>query len=452
MAGPAIIDTAAGEDPSVHPPVPLRAWVGLGVLLVLYLFSFLDKQMFALLANPMGEALHLTDVQLSLLQGVGFSLLYSFGVLGSGWLVDRYSRPLILFVGVVFWSLAGAASGLATSFSTMLLARAGVGLGEAVLPTAANSLVASLFPRHRMSLAVGIYYMGANLGGVVALIFGGAAIGALIRHGGINLPLLGQLAPWQAAFLITGLPGVVAAFLVLAIRAPARPAGASAQQQKADALECARYIGSHKALVFYQGATTAILTLSAYALIYWGPAFVGRVYHWSPTKTGFILAAGVAMGGVGNVSLGALSDWVRKRGHNDATYIVFFWALLIGMPTVAVTFLSRTPLVFIIGYPLTYLFAASFGPLFSTIQLATPARFHGRLFGLQTFAGGIVGLGVGPVVVALITEHVFHDKSRVGDSVALSIVICSVLACILLFMGRKSLREAVAEQDVAERA
>jgi len=180
-------------------PTPVAAWIALGLLMVLYLLSYLDKQMLALLLDLIAEDLGLSDVRMGVLSGIAFSLTYSVGVLATGWAVDRYSARWIIFFGVILWSLAAAAGGLTNSFEGLFASRALVGLGEAALPPAAIAILATVFPRHRLSLASGIYHAGANIGGLLALTLGGAAIGALVAGGGFDFPIMaGGIHPDRA--------------------------------------------------------------------------------------------------------------------------------------------------------------------------------------------------------------------------------------------------------------
>jgi MFS family permease len=209
--------TVAGRPAADDEPIPLSAWITLTVLLLFYLMSFVDKQMIALLVNPMGKGLALQDSQLGLLVGAAFGIFYTLSVFGAGWLLDRYSKRRILFVAVIGWSFAAAATGLASSFEQLFVARALVGIGEGFLPPASLALIAAVFPRGRITMATSIFFAGSNLGSVLALLVGGKAIAWLDGRGGAVLPLLGHLEAWRAAFVLSALPGVPLALLAFAI-------------------------------------------------------------------------------------------------------------------------------------------------------------------------------------------------------------------------------------------
>lgn len=253
-----------------------RSWVALGILMVFYFIAQIDKQILALVANLLGPSLNLSDTQIGMLQGFVFSVPYAIGVLLVGMAVDRYSRRTILLIGVISWSLAAAASGLANSFETLALARSGVGLGEAVLVPAAMSILASVFPRERVAFAIGAFYTAGNMAGIFAMLAGGIVVQAFVDAGGLVLPQFGQLEPWQAVLVVTGLPGLAIAFMVYLIRvdiggrdrqtSKENEAGLKGQQLKA-------YMWTHRTFLILYTIGTSLATICAYTLLSWAPAF-----------------------------------------------------------------------------------------------------------------------------------------------------------------------------------
>jgi MFS family permease len=151
-----------------------RAWLVVGLCMVAYVFSFIDRQILALLIGPIQADLKLSDTQFGLLQGLAFSLFYATMGIPIASLADRHPRPLIITVAVAFWSLATMACGLAGTFMALFLARLGVGAGEAGLSPATYSLIGDLFPRERLGRAIGVYSMGSFLGAGIAFLVGAA--------------------------------------------------------------------------------------------------------------------------------------------------------------------------------------------------------------------------------------------------------------------------------------
>ena len=154
-------------------------WYVVLVCMLAYIFSFVDRQILALMIEPIKRDLDLSDTQFSLLHGLAFSLFYAFMGIPIALLADRYSRPRIIAIGVAFWSLATAVCGLSRNFAQMFLARIGVGVGEAALSPATYSMLSDMFPRDRLGRAVGVYSIGSFIGGGLAFLIGGYVINLL---------------------------------------------------------------------------------------------------------------------------------------------------------------------------------------------------------------------------------------------------------------------------------
>ncbi|MFN4038815.1 MAG: spinster family MFS transporter [Erythrobacter sp.] len=208
-----------GPD-AANAPVPTYSWYVLGVLVVVYILNFIDRQILSILAVDIKRDLELTDGQLGFLGGAAFAVFYALFGVPLGRLADRWHRVRLLTIGLVLWSTMTAVSGLARNYLTLSLARMGVGVGEATASPTAYSLISDYFPASKRATALAIYSSGLYLGGGVSL-FIGAKISqvwdAAYPGGGI-----GGLVGWQAAFLAVGLPGVLLALWVASLREPAR--------------------------------------------------------------------------------------------------------------------------------------------------------------------------------------------------------------------------------------
>ena len=205
----------------VSPSLP-RAWATVLVLTLAYTVSFVDRMIISLLVEPIRLELGLTDTQLSLLQGLAFSIFYSAMTLPFGWLADRASRKWIVAAASAVWCLSTAACGLAGSFWQLFLARIGVGAGEAPLSPAAISMIGDCFPPEERSLPLGVYVSAASAGSGLALICGGAVIQVVARSPVVELPVFGAVRSWQATFIIVGLSGLIVPLLAAALSEPKR--------------------------------------------------------------------------------------------------------------------------------------------------------------------------------------------------------------------------------------
>src|SRR5688572_16551723 len=169
---------------------------------MLYWLSVLDRFIVSLLVEPIKRDLGLTDMQFGMVYGAGFALTFAILGLVCGALADRFSRRWLIFAGVSVWSLATAALGFAQNFWQLLVARLGVGAGEAALNPCATSMITDLFPRERLTLAMALYTLGATLGGGTAFMVGGALIDLVSHSDVVTLPLIGNIRSWQAVFVI----------------------------------------------------------------------------------------------------------------------------------------------------------------------------------------------------------------------------------------------------------
>ena len=209
------------------------SWYVVVVLMLFYTLSFVDRQIIALLVEPMKADLGLTDVQMSLLGGLSFAVFYTVFGIPMGRLADSCNRRRLIAVGVALWSLMTTLCGFTSRFYHLLLLRMGVGLGEAALSPAAFSMIADYFPRRKRATALSIYSIGIYLGAGLAFTGGAILLGWADRlvssREGNPLPVLGDIQPWQIVFLAVGLPGLLLTCLLATVREPNRqgsgPAG-----------------------------------------------------------------------------------------------------------------------------------------------------------------------------------------------------------------------------------
>jgi len=199
-----------------------QGWVVVLVLMMAYVFSFVDRNIVILLVEVMKKDMGLSDTKVSLLLGASFALFYSILGIPLGRLADIYNRKKIIAVGIVLWSLMTAVCGLTKNYGQLFLARMGVGVGEAALSPAAYSMISDYFPKEKLATAISVYSLGIYIGSALAYIGGGYLIGILSDMDNLNLPLVGELYAWQLIFIIVGVPGLLMAGLVLLLKEPER--------------------------------------------------------------------------------------------------------------------------------------------------------------------------------------------------------------------------------------
>ena len=198
--------TQPTANSSASYPNVTYAWYVVAVLFAATLLSQLDRQLPALLVRPLKQEFGISDTAFSLLQGYGFAIFYTLAGLPLGRLVDKGSRRNLIIAGLLFWSIATALFAFAQSYTHLMLARVGVGIGEAVLAPAAYSLIADFIEPGRRGRALAAYYVSLAIGSGASLLLGGWLL-KVIPHAGVQIAGLGVLSSWRAAFLFAAVPG-----------------------------------------------------------------------------------------------------------------------------------------------------------------------------------------------------------------------------------------------------
>lgn len=400
------------------------AWYVAILLSAAHLVSFIDRFVMSLVLVPVQEQLGLSDSQLGLLHGTGFVILYSVAALPLGRLADLSNRRNLIAIGILFWSFATAACGLANSFGSLFAARVAVGLGEASLVPAAMSLIAAYFSRDKLARAVGTFTMGASLGKSVALIGGGAILAWLVARGGLNLPITGELAPWQALFVIAAIPGFIVSFMMLTVREPARQPLA-AGQSKPDFKTVFRYLGGQRRAYIWHTLASAAAVLLIQSLAAWSPTFYVRLFDFTPSQAGMLVGLVVLVAGpLGHMAGGVLTDKLHARGVTGAPGMVIAMMLLSSILPGLLFCTTREPVVSVIAFGLlNFCITAAAPPGLSGIQMMTPERLRGLMSACFLAAVTFVAVGFGPALIGLMSDLA---EGAGGIAVAL-------LAALLLF-------------------
>jgi len=419
-------------------PKPARAWYVLGLLTLVYIFSFLDRTILTLLVGPIRRDLHITDTQVSLLIGLSFAVFYTFLGVPIGRLADSRSRRGVIAAGISIWSLFCAGCGLAKRFGQMLVLRMGVGVGEASLSPAAYSLLTDYFVPERRAMAMCVYNAGIYIGGGAASILGGLVTGWAAAHGALTLPLVGDVRPWQIVFFVVGLPGLLLAILMYTFAEPVRRGRTHATG--IPLREVLAYIKNHRKTYLCHNLGIAFLSLASYGGAAWAPTFFIRHHHWTAAQAGRDLGIATAVGGSLGMLLGGwLADRLAAGGVEDAYLRVATMALAALMPAGAAYLLvPDSHLAVVLAAAATLLAAIPIGLAPAALMRVTPSQMRGQVSALYLFTVNLIGLGAGPTVVALVTDHVFHNDAMVGSSLLIVGVAANIVSVLFLWIGLKS--------------
>ena len=424
-------------------PSSARAWTTVAILMVAYVLSFVDRQILNLLVEPIRRDLAINDTQMSLLMGLSFALFYTVCGIPLGRVADTRSRRGLIAVGILFWSAATAASGMAKLYWQFLLCRIGVGVGEAALSPAAYSLIADSFPAERRATAISVYSMGVYLGSGLAFLVGGLVIQFASAQGDVTLPVLGEVRPWQLIFLILGGAGVLFTLLMFAVKEPARRgAGAGVAVPLS---EVGRYIRANRRTVLLHNFGFAGLAFAGYGSAAWIPTFFIRTHGWDAGQVGIVYGSIVAVFGcLGIVFGGRLADWMAKRGRSDANMRVGLYAALGALPMVVLYPLMDSAFwASVLMAPTVFCLSMPFGVAPAAIQEIMPNSMRGQASAIYLFVITLIGLGVGPTAVALVTDFVFADDAALRYSLLIITTLAVSTSIILLAKSLKPYRESV---------
>lgn len=433
---------ANNNNNSVYPS-SLRAWSTVAILMLAYVLSFIDRQILNLLVGPIRRDLVISDTQMSLLMGLSFALFYTVCGIPLGRLADTKSRRGLIAIGVLFWSAMTAACGMARLYWQFLLCRIGVGVGEAALSPAAYSLIADSFPAERRATAISVYSMGVYLGSGLAFLLGGLVIKFASAQGDVLLPVLGEVRPWQLIFLILGAAGVLFSLLLLAVREPSRRGvGAGVAVPLA---EVGRYLRANRRTVLYHNFGFAGLAFAGYGSAAWIPTFFIRTYGWDAGHVGVVYGSIVAVFGcLGIVFGGRLADWMAKRGRTDANMRVGLYAAMAALPCVASFPLMDNALwAAVLMAPTVFCLSMPFGVAPAAIQEIMPSAMRGQASAIYLFVITLIGLGIGPTAVALVTDYLFADDQALRYSLLIVSTLAVSSSLFLLAKGLQPYRESV---------
>lgn len=418
------------------------AWYVIGILFLVTVLSQMDRQLPTLLVGPIRAEFGISDTAFSILQGYAFAIVYTLAGIPLGRLVDRSHRRNMILIGLLFWSLMTICSGLAQSYWQLFAARMGIGVGEAVLAPAAYSMIADYVRPHRRGRALALYYMSIGIGSGASLFIGGLVLQSLPPEG-LTLPFLGQMENWRWMFLFAGAPGIVVALVLFSVREPNRQetlapeGGASASQPSIT--EVIAYLKEHRATFSRVLVYPSILAVIGYGSLAWAPALMHRRFDMATSEAAVIIGILIATcGTIGTLISGWLSDHWHQKQIPAARFRVTLVGQIILLPTVSIWTLMPNPYLScaLLGLSLVGLaIAQTAAP--AAIQEVTPNRMRGQLIAVYLLLGGLLGIGLGPTLVALITDYVFADELMLHWSIALSAAPASLLGLWLCWSGQR---------------
>jgi MFS transporter, Spinster family, sphingosine-1-phosphate transporter len=376
----------------------------LAVLALINFVNFADRQVIVPLVPLLRDQLGVTDAQLGSLQ-TWLLVILAVASIPSGFLADRISRKRIIAAGVIFWSLATMASGLALSFTFLLVARALVGVGEAAYAPAAQSMISGAFPRESRARALAVFASGMLLGGAAGLALGG---------------VIGELRGWHHVFVLVGAAGLVPGLAILRLAEPPRP-----PRSEAVPLSHLLRVPAFLAMI----AAGMFITFSSVSLLAWGIDFAVNYKDFSLREA----AVSLAFTSFFSLVLGVLTGgYVADRLQKKFAYgriIAIAGAFLLAAPFVLLAIESDTKWVVLGALSIAGFFMSWYhGPVTAVIHDMMPQRAHASSIGVYMFATQLVG-AFGPQLVGKISD--LRDL-QIGLRVAVGVMVGGALLMFLV--------------------
>lgn len=416
----------------------LREWFILALLALGFVLSFVDRQVLSLLVPPIKLDLALSDTQIGLLHGVAFAIFYTLLGVPLALLADRGYRVGLIVIGMLGWSAATIGCGLVGSFAGLFFCRILVGVGEAALNPAAYGLIGDHFPAHLRGRAYGIFHIAASIGGGAALIAGGGLIAALGSDGPVSMPIVGLVAPWQAVFILCGLPGIpLAAVIFFSMRRLQGKAFPKPNMTSGSDAGTAM-LGSEilRFLPLFLGSSA--FAAFGVGVLAWAPTFFVRTFEWSMTTTGLALGGVILLAGtVGPFAGGWMADHLGG-GEVGPKRTIRYLAIAAFFPGV-MAFLVDDARLALLLYGLSYgFFTAHVGLVPAIIQASANTNTRARLSAIWLCLFNMIGIGAGPLIVALLTDRMLEDPSRIGISMSITALLALGSALLLMIGLSKS--------------
>ncbi len=403
-----------------------HAWWTVAVIMMLQATAMVDRNIISLVLIEIRKDLGLNDFEVSMLHGAAFAAFYCTAGLFIGSMVDRHSVKRILYFAVTVWSLATTAVGLSKSFWGMMAARMMTGAGEGGINPSSQALIASIFPKNRMSLPMALFSVAGSIGLGLSYFGGGLLLDVITKH---SVPGLESLAPWRQVMIIAGAPGLLLAFLAFTVLEP-RARGGKPTFTPVSWAVFGKFLAKERQIFMRFGVGFGLVSIINYGVASWAPTYARRVLEMSPTEIGTlmgIMSAGCAI--VVGAFYGNLVDRQFSRGQTDFLLRSYGIGILIALPLVALGYILDTYAAFFVGLlALQCIFYGFFGPVLGHIQMITPPEMRGRTAAVSVLVINLLGYGVGPMIIGALTDFVFGDPQKLGLSIATAVIVLTPIA------------------------
>ncbi|HAS41840.1 MAG TPA: MFS transporter [Microscillaceae bacterium] len=407
------------------------------ILTGVYVFNFIDRQILVVIQELIKKDLNLSDGQLGLLTGFAFAIFYVTLGLPIARLADKTNRKNVISASLVLWSGMTAISGLVVNYWQLLLARIGVGIGEAGGSPPAHSIISDYFPPEKRATALSIYSSGIYIGVMVGFLGGG---------------IIAQKFGWRVTLLAMGIPGILYAFLVyFFVKEPVRGMGEKIKvtpNNQSFGENLRKLLTPTFILVALGSGAHAFLT---YSLLSWAPPLLARIHEWNTLQIGLTLAITNGIGGIaGNIVGGRLTDKLGRKNKSWYVQVPMIAGVLTLFPVAAIIFGGGTYWLVIMILLAVFLTSVYLGPILGVLLSLVRPNMRSFTSAIYFFILNTIGLGLGPTVVGFISDYLAPSYGNESIRYALTIVfLMEVISIFLFYAAAKRYPKALAKFEAS---
>lgn len=439
---------AAIRDGSAEPwPGARQGWYAVTVFALALMMGFLDRGVIGYLVHPIETDLHLSDAQMGLVTGLASVVFYAIIGLPIARWADVGVRRTIVGIGIATWSLATAFCGLAANFWQLFIARVAVGAGEACNGPPVFSMISDLFPREKLPRAIAVLNFGFIAGTGLASIFAGTIIQYFSSIPNLHAPILGPLKPWQATFIVVGLPGLVVAALMATVKEPKRRGRiAAAVHTNLPVRAVARFFVENRKTYVPMFLGLGFNIIPSVGLLTWSAEYFRRSFGWAPAEYAMYSGAiAMVVAPFGAIFGSWLAELFHRNGRDDANLRVVFLSFAFNTPALIAMTLAPTAHLALAAFAYTQFVSMWVpGPFNAALQVVTPNEMRAQITALFLFVFNIVGFGLGPSVVAMTTQYAFGDPAKLRYALTAVMVLLMPPAAASVWWGLKAYGASVA--------
>ena len=426
------------EEEKATAITPAYRSYALSLFLLVYIINFVDRQIFGILIEPIRLEIDLSDTQLGLLGGIAFAIFYTFAGIPIARWADVGVRKNIVALALVIWSVMTMFTSTAKGFGTLLIARVGVGIGEAGCSPPIHSLISDMYPEEERATALSTYALGIPIGAAIGTLLGG---------------WIGEYFGWRMAFMVVGMPGIIVAIVVFfTVREPPRghsePDHVKVQKDLVPLADTIKFLWGLKAFrhLSFAGALHAFV---GYGVGLFIPAFFMRVHGFGLAETSTYLFLIGLTGMIGTYLGGYLGDRMGKKDKRWYMGVPGI-ATMLSVPFAVFFYTTGDPmLAIVLAIPGAILGPMYLGPTFAMTQTLVPPAMRSTASAILLFVLNLIGLGLGPVFAGFLSDTLRpgYGEESIRYSLLILAVAGNIWSALHYYLASRTLREDLVAKD-----